>query len=337
MQTQTNNNYESSQTLSQAVTKEALHKQLEIMTRRVLDPNVGLYGPGSMAWKVHGNISVMFGAGAANLLQLAHPWVSQAIDQHSQTQTDPMGRLQRTFLNVHSMVFGNLDQVLESAVRVHNIHAKITWQVSESTGRTREQTEYFANQVEALLWVHATLWIIALRVHELFYGEVTPQEREQYYQDSKLFAYLFGIPEEAMPENWDAYLAWFNAVVDSDLLAVGKVGRELVDYLFTMRSWLVPLLNRHRIHTSVLLPESLRAPFGMPAVTPKIQAKFDFDINLIRNVMKLVPVHLRWIPSQIEARRRLKGKRTDFITRMTNKLVYGQPLLVAGARRRQTA
>ncbi|ERP89290.1 hypothetical protein Q670_02625 [Alcanivorax sp. P2S70] len=54
--------------LNQAVTKEALHQQLEIMTQRVLDPDIGLYGPDSMAWKIHGNISVMFGAGAANLL-----------------------------------------------------------------------------------------------------------------------------------------------------------------------------------------------------------------------------------------------------------------------------
>ncbi|MGB2247886.1 MAG: oxygenase MpaB family protein [Alcanivorax sediminis] len=330
MQTQTNNNvYKSSQPLKEAVTKELLQQQLEVMTQRVLDPEIGLYGPGSMAWKVHGNISVMFGAGAANLLQLAHPWVSQAIDQHSQTQTDPMGRLQRTFLNVHSMVFGNLDQVLESAVRVHNIHAKITGQVSESTGRTKKKTEYFANQVEALLWVHATLWIVALHVHELFYGAVTQAEREQYYDESKLFAFLFGIPEEAMPENWDAYVAWFNEVVDSDLLAVGKVGRELVDYLFTMRSWLIPLLNRHRIHTSVLLPQSLRAPFGMPEITPALQKKFDFDVRLIRTAMKFVPVHLRWIPSQIEARRRIKGKKTDLITRMTNKMVYGRPLLVS--------
>ena len=330
MQTQTKKNTNPTKaTLSQAVTKESLHKQLEVMTQRVLDPEIGLYGPDSMAWKVHGNISVMFGAGAANLLQLAHPWVAQAIDQHSETQTDPMGRLQRTFLNVHSMVFGNLDQVLESAVRVHNIHAKITGQVSESTGRTKKKSGYFANQVEALLWVHATLWIIALRVHEMFYGSVTQAEREQYYQESKLFAFLFGIPEEAMPENWDAYVAWFNEVVDSDLLAVGKVGRELVEYLFTMRTWLIPFLNRHRIHTSVLLPESLREPFGMPEITPAVKEKFDFDVRLIRTAMKFVPVHLRWIPSQIEARRRIQGKKADLVTRMTNKVVYGQPLLVS--------
>ncbi|MZR62916.1 oxygenase MpaB family protein [Alcanivorax sp. DP30] len=330
MQTQTRNNaYTNNKALHQTVTKESLQKQLEVMTQRVLDPEIGLYGPDSMAWKIHGNISVMFGAGAANLLQLAHPWVAQAIDQHSQTQTDPMGRLQRTFLNVHSMVFGNLDQVLESAVRVHNIHARITGQVSESTGRTRKKSEYFANQVEALLWVHATLWIIALRVHELFYGALSQAEREQYYEESRLFAYLFGIPEDAMPENWDAYVAWFNDVVDSDLLAVGKVGRELVDYLFTMRSWLIPFLNRHRIHTSVLLPESLREPFGMPAITPSVQKKFDFDVRLIRTAMKFVPVHLRWIPSQIEARRRIKGKKADLITRMTNKVVYGRPLPVS--------
>ena len=78
-------------------------------------------------------------------------------------------------------------------------------------------------------------------------------------------------------------------MVTSDLLAVGTVGRELVDYLFSMRPWLMPFLNRHRIHTAVLLPDSLRRPFGMPEVTPEVQKKFDMDVRLIRmHLMNLI-------------------------------------------------
>ncbi|HET8707200.1 MAG TPA: oxygenase MpaB family protein, partial [Pseudomonadales bacterium] len=277
----------------------------------------------------HRNTSVMFGAGAANLLQLAHPWVSQAIDQHSKTQSDPFGRLRRTFLNVHSMVFGNLDQVLDSAVKVHNIHASITGKVSESTGRTAKGSEYLANQVGAMLWVHATLWITGLQVYELFNTPLTRQERDQYYNESKMFAYLFGIPDSALPENWEDFLAYFNSVVNSDQLSVGDVGRQLVGYIFSMRPYLMPLLNRHKIHTAILLPDRLRAEFGFPEVTTEMRKKFDFDVKLIGSVMRYAPEHVKYLPPYLEAMKRIQGAHADIVTRLTNRVIYGQPTLVS--------
>lgn len=315
--------------LSKSISKQDLLAQLQEMSQRVLNPREGIYGPGSLAWKVHGHTTVMLGAGCANLLQLAHPWVSQAIDQHSKTQTDPFGRLRRTFLNVHSMVFGNLDQVLESAVRVHNIHAKITGQVTESTGRTEKGSAYFANQVGAMLWVHATLWITAMRIYDLFHSPLSQAELEQYYEDSKLFAYLFGIPRDAMPETWADFNAYYEAVLVSDQLAVGDVGRQLVEYIFNMRPYLMPLLNRHQIHTAVLLPPHLREAFGFPVVTPKLQASFDFDIRLLRKVMVVSPASIRYLPPYLEAQRRLQGEKAGYVTRMSNRILYGQPLLVS--------
>ena len=322
-------NSNTNNTLNKSISKEDLLEQLQQMSQRVLDPKEGIYGPRSLSWKVNRHTGIMLGAGCANLLQLAHPWVAQAIDQHSQTQTDPLGRLRRTFLNVHSMVFGNLDQVLESAVRVHNIHAKITGQVTESAGRTAKGSAYFANQVGAMLWVHATLWITGLRVYELFHPPLTATEREQYYEESRLFAYLFGIPRSAMPDTWGDFLAYYEQMVDSDQLAVGEVGRELVNYIFTMKPYLMPLLNRHKIHTTVLLPPRVREAFGFPAVDARVQAGFDFDIRLIGRLMNVSPAAVKYLPPYIEAKRRIEGEKAGMITRMSNRIIYGQPLLVS--------
>jgi len=312
-----------------AITKEDLQSRLEEMTKRILDPRVGLYGPDSISWKVNKHTSIMMGAGCANLLQLAHPWVSQAIDQHSQTQTDPLGRLRRTFLNVHSMVFGNLDQVLDSAIKVHNIHAKITGQVSENAGQTKKGSEYFANQVGAMLWVHATLWVTGARVYDLFHQPLCAAEKEQYYEESKLFAFLFGIPESAMPPTWDDFLAYYEGVINSDELAVGDVGRQLVEYIFSMKRYLKPALDRHKLHTAILLPERVREDFGFPAVTPKMQKSFDFDIKLARTFFNLAPNSVKYLPPYIEATRRIQGEKAGAVTRMTNQIIYGQPLLVS--------
>lgn len=324
-----NNHYDKNPLLNQKITKEDLQARLEDMSKRVMNPKEGIYGPRSIAWKVNRHVDIMFGAGCANLLQLAHPWVTHAIDQHSKTQTDPFGRLRRTFLNVHSMVFGSLDQVLESAVRVHNIHATITGKVSETTGRVHRNSEYLANQIGAMLWVHATLWITGLRVYELFHGPLAKSERDQYYAESKMFAYLFGIPDSAIPPTWEDFMAYYNAVVASDQLAVGDVGRQLVEYIFSMKPYLVPLLNRHRIHTAILLPERLRAEFHLPERSAKNQARFDFDVRLIRTVMNHAPATVKYMPPYIEATRRIRGESVGAVTRMSNRLLYGQPLLVS--------
>jgi ER-bound oxygenase mpaB/B'/Rubber oxygenase, catalytic domain len=59
------------------------------------------------------------------LLQLAHPWVAAAIEQHSDTFADPVGRFHRTFSVVFSMVFGTLEQGMSAARRLHRRHAGI--------------------------------------------------------------------------------------------------------------------------------------------------------------------------------------------------------------------
>ncbi len=315
--------------LDKLITKEDLQAQLEEMSQRVLNPREGLYGPQSVAWKVNRHTDIMFGAGCANLLQLAHPWVSQAIDQHSKTQTDPLGRLRRTFLNVLSMVFGSLDQVLDSAIKVYHLHEGITGKATETAGRTHKGSDYHANHVGAMLWVHATLWITGLRVHELFHGPLSKAERDQYHEESKLFAFLFGVPKQAIPETWEDFMEYYDQTVASDELAVGAVGRQLVEYIFSMKVYLLPLLNRHKIHTAILLPEKLREQFGLPERNARNQAKFDFDVKMIGNMMRHAPDTVKYLPPYIEASKRIQGGSIGPVTRMTNRLLYGQPLLVS--------
>lgn len=312
---------------SKAITREDLQARLEEMSQRVLNPKEGLYGPRSMTWKINRHTDILFGAGCANLLQLAHPWVSQAIDQHSKTQTDPLGRLRRTFINVHAMVFGSLDQVLDAAIKVHTIHAAITGKVSETAGRTQKGSDYLANQIGAMLWVHATLWVTGLRVYELFHGPLSKAERDQYYAESKLFAYLFGIPDAAIPATWEDFMAYYDSVVDSDQLAVGDVGRQLVAFIFSMKPQF--LLKRHRIHTSILLPERLSVEFGLPARNAQNQARFDVDVKMIGRIMRHAPDSVKYLPPYIEASRRIRGDRIGPVTRMSNRILYGQPMLVS--------
>ncbi|MBC7172717.1 MAG: DUF2236 domain-containing protein, partial [Polyangiaceae bacterium] len=285
------------------------------MKQRVIDPAVGLYGPGSMVWEVSRHTTVFFGAGRANLLQLAHPWVTHAIDQHSATQTDPLGRLRRTFINVFSMVYGSLDQVLDSSLRVYQIHDGIRGKISESTGAFSKGSGYIANHVGSMIWVHATLWESALKMYELFERPLSREEKERYYEETKLFAFLFGIPESMLPPNWHEFLEYNEKMWSSDQLKVGEVGRQLADYIFNMSFVLKPVLHRHRLHTAMLLPDRLREEFQLPEKNEKNMRAFERDVAVVKRLMPLMPRRIRYVPTYLEALGRLEGrKEPDLLT-----------------------
>ncbi len=311
------------------ITREDLKEQLEVMRQRVVDPKAGLFGPGSMVWEVSRHSTVFFGAGRANLLQLAHPWVTHAIDQHSATQTDPLGRLRRTFINVFTMTYGSLDQVVDSAFRVHQIHDAIRGKISENTGAFSAGSGYVANHAGSMIWVHATLWETAAKMYELFQRPLSAEEKERYYEETKLFAFLFGIPEALLPPNWNEFLEYNRKMWDSDELKVGEVGRRLAYYIFHMNPWLTPALQRHAIHTAMLLPDRLREEFALPEKTKWNQRQFDFDVALLKKAMPLMPKHVRYVPTYLEALGRIEGRmKPDPITSITTRALLGVPQLV---------
>src|SRR5689334_13517853 len=101
------------------VTRADLEASLEALRRQIADPRAGILGPRSIAWQIGGDLAVFLGGGRAALLQLAHPIVAYAIAQHSHTRADVAGRFRRTFQSVFAMVFGELDDALAAARRVH--------------------------------------------------------------------------------------------------------------------------------------------------------------------------------------------------------------------------
>src|SRR5215207_410116 len=140
----------------------------------------GVFGPASALWHVDREAILFVGAGRALLMQLAHPWVATAITEHSNALDDPIGRFHRTFEIVFKLVFGSYDQALATARRLHRRHAGVRGSMPERLGRYAEGTPYFANEVSALQWVHATLLDTALVAYELVHPPLTPEMRERY-------------------------------------------------------------------------------------------------------------------------------------------------------------
>lgn len=314
----------------QWVTRDSFDAQLARVHARVPDPIVGLYGPDSMMWRVgRCHLASMLGSGRALLLQVAHPWVTQGVDHHSRTRTDPIGRARRTFANVLSMTFGSLEQALAASERVHRVHMHIRGALDYSAGGFSQGAEYRANEVSALIWVHATLWDSAMRMYELIVEPVSDADKERYYQETKLFALLFGIPDAALPPSWPAFVEYNRRMWESDQLAVTPAALELTKFLFKpLFPGLGPVMRWMQMVTAATLPPRLSAAFGLDdsAATP---AAFGRTLERARRLQRLLPDHLRYSPTYFEALARIHRKRPDVFTRVATRATLGRWRLVS--------
>src|ERR1700689_2737054 len=149
------------------------------------DPRAGIFGPSSVSWKVNRESALFLGAGRAALLQLAHPWVAAALDQHSNLRNDPLARFHNTFRVFFTMIFGTLDQALAASRYLYQLHTRIQGEIPESVGAYERGSRYEANEVNALLWVYATLVDSALVAYESVLTPLSGDEREAYYAECK--------------------------------------------------------------------------------------------------------------------------------------------------------
>src|SRR5271157_3474187 len=134
-----------------------LERLLGEVARSSAGTSAGLFGPDSVSWKINREAALFLAAGRATLLQLAHPWVAAAIAQHSRTLHDPIGRFHQTFRVMYTLSFGPVEQASATARHMHRKHQGIRGVMPETIGAFAAGSRYEANEVNALLWVYATL------------------------------------------------------------------------------------------------------------------------------------------------------------------------------------
>lgn len=311
------------------VTPEIFAEQLDRLRRECRDPNAGIFGPESMMWEINKYpLSAMQGAGRALLLQIAHPWITNAIDEHSKTREDPVGRGNRTFTHVGRMVFGSLDQAIDSAHVVYRLHATIRGKLQQGSAASPAGSDYLANEVHAAVWVHATLWETSAVMYEMFVRPLTAEEKERYYQETRRFAWLFGIPDDALPADWNAFMAYNQKMWAGNELQVNANTRELAGFLFRPKQkylragmkWILQV-------TAVTLPGRLNEAFGLrnDEATRRRVARV---AKVMRAMHRHAPARLLLNPTYVEAQARLAGKRADWLTRSLQRTLLGRAELV---------
>ncbi|MBR0952040.1 oxygenase MpaB family protein [Bradyrhizobium canariense] len=316
------------------VVENDLESALDIVRGNAAGPVAGVFGPDTVTWQIDREAVIFLGAGRALLLQLAHPWVAAAIAEHSRTFADPIGRFHRTFDIVFAMVFGSLDRALLSSRQLHRRHSMIVGEMPETVGPFTAGSRYCANDIPSLRWVHATLVETALMAHDLVLPPLSAEERERYWTESRVFGALFGLTAHDLPADWSGFAAYTAAMTQSDTLTVSPAAREIARQIFGgARPWLrTP--RWYRSLTTSLLPEPLRAGFGLE-LDERDARSADNALRWIRRVYPKLPDRLRYVGPYQEAQARMRGEpQPDWMTRCLNRAWIGRSQMDQGGKER---
>jgi uncharacterized protein (DUF2236 family) len=309
--------------VSRPVSSSDLERLLGEMSRSVPNPREGVFGAASVNWKVNRESALFLAAGRAALLQLAHPWVANAIAQHSRTLTDPVSRFHHTFRVMFTMSFGSRDRAFAAARQLHRLHETIHGTVQQAAGRFAHGSSYRANDIDALVWVYATLIDSSLLAYELVLPALSDDEREQYYAESRRACALFGFAPAELPTDLAGFKSYMQKALQSDVLGVSESTRQLARLLLSGSGSKLRAPLWYQSLTVSLLPARLRDEFQF-VLSMRDVGTSNRILRAIKLLYPLLPGIVRYVGPYHEALARLRGESTlGLAVRISNKAWVG--------------
>ena len=259
----------------------------------------GLFGPGSISWRVDRELVVLAGGSCALLMQAAHPVVAAGVVQHSTYATDPFGRLMRTLESSFDVAFGDRSTAEATISRVNAIHRSVRGRMPDGSAT------YSALDPEALLWVHATLVDTALRVYGRFVAPLSAADEQTYYEECGRVAVMLGVPSGLLPAGIDELRHWMAGRMADGTVRVTPEARRIQEtVLYPIR--LLPRVVWDAAHLISLstLPAALRRQYGI-GWSSRREAGVERIAGMTRRVLPLVPSMVRHAPQARAAVRRV--------------------------------
>jgi uncharacterized protein (DUF2236 family) len=168
--------------------------------------DVGLFGPGSVTWKLHREPILPLGGLRSLYLQALHPRAVAAVAQNSGYRSDPWGRLARTSEYVGTTVYGSTAEVQAAAARLRRLHARMT-AVDPRTGE-----RFRIDEPDLLRWVHVAEVESFLTTARRAGLKLTDDEVDRYYTEQLRAAELVGLDPATVPATAAEVAAYFRAI-----------------------------------------------------------------------------------------------------------------------------
>ena len=165
----------------------------------------GLFGPGSVTWRVMSSRIMWVAIVRALYLQALHPRVIRGTLQNAATIAEPVdawARLRRTRTFIEARTFGTTAEAERAGRRVRKIHQSLT-------GTDPDGTRYRVDEPELLLWVHcgevASCADIARRSGLPF----SVADLDAFVDEQRASAELIGVDRAAAPASMAELAAYY--------------------------------------------------------------------------------------------------------------------------------
>jgi uncharacterized protein (DUF2236 family) len=185
--------------------------------------DAGLFGPGSVTWRVHGSPVMLIGGLRALIIQALHPLALAGVAEHSDFRARPLYRLRRTAEYVATVTFADSATARSAGEHVRRIHTFVHG-TDPVTGRA-----YSAQDPDTLLWVHCVEAHSFLAAYRAYGGSLTAADQDRYLAESARAAALVGIPPEMVPASTEAMRAYFAQLRDT--LVASDAARDTIRFV----------------------------------------------------------------------------------------------------------
>ncbi|WP_406107144.1 oxygenase MpaB family protein [Micromonospora globbae] len=216
--------------------------------------DLGLFGPGSVTWKVHAEPVLIVGGLRSLYLQALHPRAMAGVAQNSDYRTDAWGRLVRTATYVATTVYGTTAEAEEAGRRVRRLHARM----SAVDPRTGER--FRVDDPDLLRWVHVAEVESFLDTARRAGLPLTPAEVDGYYTEQRRSAALVGLDPATVPGT-AAEVADYYASVRPEL----RMTREAAETALFLTAPPLPWKLRLPVRLGLTLGPPRWAYFGVAA------------------------------------------------------------------------
>ena len=146
-----------------------------------------MFGPGSVIWRVHGDVvTMMVGGMSALLLQMLHPAVLGGVWDHSNFRNDMLGRLRRTARFISLTTYASREDAEAAMARVRTVHAQVS-------GTLPDGTNYSADDPQLLAWVHVSEALSFLNARIRYAEPGMPHvDQDRYFEEMSGIALALG-------------------------------------------------------------------------------------------------------------------------------------------------
>ncbi len=170
------------------------------------DADAGLFGPDSVAWRLHADPAMLVAGDAGAARAGLEPRAMAGVDQHSKYREDPWGRLERTTDFVYDTTYGDTEAAERHARGCAGCTGGSMASIRSPAGSTRRPIP------TSLLWIHAVEVHSFVAGYRAYAGRVSDEDADRYVAEMARVAELVELPAGMAPSTFGELREYLHGV-----------------------------------------------------------------------------------------------------------------------------